>query len=332
MALTPIIEAVQDAMRLCNEVQHHFLQANEKFTTDRKDPEPVTIADYGAQALIGYALSQHFPDDAVIAEENATAFQELITGDQQAHILNLLTHTLDRNVSFQDIITWLDYGQNKQARRTWVIDPIDGTKGFVEKRHYVVAVGLVVDGLIQEGVMGCPSYGLSPEGHIASPYPQGAIFYTDGGRAYKRIIGEDKATLCHPSQRQDPNDYFIIESYEHQHASKSRMAQIRLEVGLGNARIEPYDSMEKYCLVACGDADLYMRIPHKGSTRRHKSWDHAAGVAIAQAAGATVTDLDGRPLDFSQGIYLPNQGMIVSNGAFHQQLVQATSKILKEDQ
>ena len=107
------------------------------------------------------------------------------------------------------------------------------------------------------------------------------------------------------------------------------MARARELAGLGAARILELDSMEKYALVACGDADVYMRLPRAGSRYAHKVWDHAAGVALAQAAGGTVTDLDGSPLDFSQGETLPNAGMIVSNGPPHDRLVAAVSRVLR---
>ena len=91
------------------------------------------------------------------------------------------------------------------------------------------------------------------------------------------------------------------------------------------------DSMEKYALIANGEADVLMRIPLLGSTRRHKIWDHVAGVALVLAAGGRATDLDGSPLLFTDGNNMPNQGMIVTSGVYHDALVSATQALLKEE-
>jgi len=122
----------------------------------------------------------------------------------------------------------------------------------------------------------------------------------------------------------------VAQSFERGHASKTRMGRAREYAGFGAARLLELDSMEKYALVACGDADLYMRLPHRGSRYAHKIWDHAAGFALVQAAGGQVSDLDGSPLDFSRGATLPNAGMIVSHGLYHSQVVAAVQRVLAE--
>ncbi|MDQ7033626.1 MAG: inositol monophosphatase family protein [Anaerolineae bacterium] len=101
--------------------------------------------------------------------------------------------------------------------------------------------------------------------------------------------------------------------------------------GLTDAHIENLDSMVKYAMVAAGDADVYMRLPNLNSTRPHMVWDHAPGVALVLAAGGMATDVDGSPLDFSHGETLPNKGMLISNGKFHDKLVAATQKLLEEE-
>ena len=68
----------------------------------------------------------------------------------------------------------------------------------------------------------------------------------------------------------------------------------------------------------------------KAASYAHKIWDHAAGVALVQAAGGIATDLDGSSLDFSQGESLPNPGMIISNGAHHGRVVEAVQRVMAE--
>jgi 3'(2'), 5'-bisphosphate nucleotidase len=61
-------------------------------------------------------------------------------------------------------------------------------------------------------------------------------------------------------------------------------------------------------------------------------WDHCAGTALVEAAGGRVSDVDGSALDFSQGLALANQGIIVSNGAIHEQVVAAVLRVLAADE
>jgi 3'(2'), 5'-bisphosphate nucleotidase len=98
--------------------------------------------------------------------------------------------------------------------------------------------------------------------------------------------------------------------------------------GLAEAQVVQVDSMDKYAMVACGDAELYLRIP-VNRNYRHKAWDHAAGTALVQAAGGLVTDLNGEPLDFTQGALLANnRGMVVSNGRIHERVLWGIQAVL----
>ena len=86
------------------------------------------------------------------------------------------------------------------------------------------------------------------------------------------------------------------------------------------------DSQCKYALVAQGQAAAYLRLTKGGYVE--KIWDHAAGAIIITEAGGMLTDLYGKPLDFSKGRTLSsNKGIIAScGGALHQELVAAYSQ------
>lgn len=308
-----ILAAVRDAVKLCRRVQRHHLIAN------AKGGEPVTIADYGAQALIGRALQTHYPDDAVVAEESGAQFVELVAAEQRADALRILSEILEQSVSEAQVVAWLDFGRGKSSRRAWAIDPIDGTRGFIARRHYAIACGLLVDGEAAEGIVAAPGYN-----------ENGTLFYTRDGAVWRAPIDGGAGERVAVSQRRGAHELVAAQSFEKRHASKSRMRRARELAGLGKTRIRELDSMEKYALVACGDADLYMRLPPAGSHYAHKIWDHAAGTALVIQAGGRVTDLDGGPLDFSQGDTLPNVGMIVSNGQHHDRIIAAVQQVMAE--
>ncbi|QPC82560.1 hypothetical protein G4Y79_23205 [Phototrophicus methaneseepsis] len=326
MNIDPIIEAVRQAAALCREVQHRSFSSMTK--VNQQYSEPVTIADYGSQAIICRALQQYFPDDAVIAEEAGSQFLAMLNDEQHATVLQLLNTVLDVPVTTDHVVSWLDFGKGVEASRTWVIDPIDGTKGFIAMRHYAIAVGILEDGEPVGGLMAAPGYGDGVSGYDED----GALFYVRDGKAYREPLAGGEAEQIAPSQRTDPATLQIVQSFEREHTSKERMLRVFREAGLGEATITDMDSMEKYALIACGDADVLMRLSRLNSTRRHNIWDHAAGVALVQAAGGRATDLDGSPLRFNEGAIMPNDGMIVtSGGAFHDDLIAATQALLAEE-
>lgn len=326
MNLDPILYAVRQAAILCREVQHNSLHSINKQNKEKTQSEPVTIADYGSQVIIGRALAQHFPDDAVIAEEAGSQFLELTNDEQKADVINLLTTLLDINVTQDDIVRWLDQGTDKtNTKRTWVIDPIDGTKGFVAMRHYSIGIGILEEGQAVGAIVGTPGYG---DG-VSGDDNEGAIFYIKDNKVYQASLAGGEGQAVTVSERID--NLRIVQSFEKKHASKSRMASAREKAGMADASIVEMDSMEKYALIANGDADVYLRLPNLTSTRSHMIWDHVAGVALVLAAGGMATDVDGSPLIFSQGRTMPNRGMIISNGKVHERLIAAVGELLEEE-
>jgi 3'(2'), 5'-bisphosphate nucleotidase len=118
----------------------------------------------------------------------------------------------------------------------------------------------------------------------------------------------------------NPTTFRFVESVEH--GDKSQQMAVAQAVGITQPALQ-MDSQAKYAAVAAGEAVLYLRLPSpKTPNYREKIWDHAAGVLIVEEAGGRVTDMHGKPLDFSQSDRLThNQGVIVSNGIIHDQVL-----------
>jgi 3'(2'), 5'-bisphosphate nucleotidase len=313
----PIFQAVRQAVLLCRRVQEMHLMTSEK-----AGHEPVTLADYGSQAILCRAISLLYPEDAVLAEEQGGQFVELVPEDGKREIVRLVGDILGEPVRAADIVRWLDYGHGREAERTWVIDPIDGTKGFVAMRNYVVAAGVMVNAKPVAAVIGSPAY--------PTPDRQGCLFHAQSGVAYMQPMNGGPLKRIHVSDNTDPAKVRALESVEKSHANHERMARVREAAGLGGSSLVHIDSMEKYARIAAGDAELYLRLPRLNNTRPFMAWDHAAGTALVEAAGGRVSDIDGSPLDFSQGRALANQGIIVSNGRIHEQVLAAVQKVLAE--
>lgn len=308
--LKPLLNAVRQAAALTRRVQ--ALNSAGMM----KEGEPVTIADYGSQAILCHAITTLHPDDAVLAEESGEQFQALVSESDRELITSLVAEVLGRPVSQDDLIRWMNGGRDRQAERVWVIDPVDGTKGFIAARRYCIACGVLEQGVPAAGILCCPGY---PAGQST-----GLLFFAERGVAQmEKLEGGKTYRIAVSAQPNGLSNIRAVESVESDHADHEGMLEVFKAAGFINPKLERIDSQDKYGMVACGDADVYVRLPKGG--KAHKVWDHAAGVAIVQAAGGVVTDLDGSLLDFSLGRTLAhNKGMVVtSGGTLHDRLLDA---------
>ena len=135
----------------------------------KKDSSPVTVGDFGSQAVALCALHSRFPDDMFISEESSDALirDEELCG-RVVEAVNRPRGGSSEMSDRDDIIRSIDYGQglncseaSAESNRVWALDPIDGTKGFLRGRRrggqYCVALALLEDGEPVVAVLGCPN-------------------------------------------------------------------------------------------------------------------------------------------------------------------------------
>src|SRR5688572_20072732 len=120
-------EAARRAGLLCIAVRNEMLDSPEKM--EKAGKEPVTIADYGAQAIVLRTIQEHFPQDTSLAEEWGDEFIALSTEEQRANVLRHVGQAAGQNCTLEEVRGWLDFGRGGSGERVWVVDPIDGTKG-----------------------------------------------------------------------------------------------------------------------------------------------------------------------------------------------------------
>ena len=145
------LDAVREASDLTARVRREMV--TDAITKD--DRSPVTIADYGAQALVAHRLRQAFPDDPLVGEEDSSVLQS----DEQRAVLEQITGLVahyEASATAESVCKWIDYGSAESGERFWTLDPVDGTKGFLRGGHWAVALALVVGGEVQLGVLGTP--------------------------------------------------------------------------------------------------------------------------------------------------------------------------------
>ncbi|MGB3136912.1 MAG: inositol monophosphatase family protein, partial [Nodosilinea sp.] len=145
------IAAVTQAAQLCEAVRQGLVPE----AIEKDDKSPVTIADYGAQAIVCKALAAAFPNDPVVGEEDTTDLRQ----PNAITVLRAITDQVQTQVpsaSDSEVLSWIDHGTGTIAPRYWTLDPIDGTKGFLRGDQYAIALALVENGDIKVGVLACP--------------------------------------------------------------------------------------------------------------------------------------------------------------------------------
>ncbi|AFZ49653.1 3'(2'),5'-bisphosphate nucleotidase [Dactylococcopsis salina] len=313
------IEASLSAAKLCQAVRGNIPDRIEK-----QDRSPVTIADFGSQAIICRALAEAFPNDPVVGEEDATALRSSEMSEQLAQVTEYVKQEIP-NVSTEDVTQWIDHGNGEPSQRFWTLDPIDGTKGFLRGDQYAIALALIEEGEVKVGILACPALSLD----LAPPLnEEGLLFVAVRGEGTKvRSLKTDEFTAIRVASPDDEEHLRFVESVEVAHGDQSQQSAIAQQAGIKSPSLR-MDSQAKYGAVASGAAALYLRLPSpKQPDYRENIWDHAAGVIVAEEAGGRASDMYGKPLDFSVGAKLfQNRGVVVSNGSLHEAVLAALNK------
>jgi 3'(2'), 5'-bisphosphate nucleotidase len=338
--------AVSRASILTKSVFH----ASTKGTLSKDDSSPVTIGDFGAQALIISAIKNNFPDDEVVGEEEASSLREdknlsgkiweLVKGvkldDEESD--GLLGGAIKSEGEMLDAID-LGSSAGGDKGRIWALDPIDGTKGFLRGGQYAVCLALMVDGDVKVGVLGCPNLPVDDKEALTDDIGTKAKDEEGYGVLFSAVKGEGatsqpltkgavgKGKQIHVSKIEDVSQAVMCESVEAGHSSKGDNALISEKLGITRKPVQ-MDSQAKYGSVARGAGDLYLRLPVR-KDYVEKIWDHAAGDLIVREAGGQVTDVQGNRLNFSLGRTLKeNKGVVAAPKDVHPQVLKAVQEVL----
>jgi 3'(2'), 5'-bisphosphate nucleotidase len=226
------------------------------------------------------------------------------------------------NSSSKEVCSWIDFSSDSVTDRFWTLDPIDGTKGFLRGDQYAIALALIENGIVKLGVLACPNLYLD----VRQPFgARGCLFLALKGKGSveMKIHGKGKRAIS-VSKVTNPSEVIITESVEPNHADHLTHRRLAEKLNILKPSLK-MDSQAKYGILARGEASLYLRVPSTAEPGyKENIWDHAAGLIIAEEAGGKVTDILGRPLDFSYGIRMvKNEGILASNGILHDVILEA---------
>jgi len=305
------VEAVREAARVCVDVRKSLVGAMEK-----EDRSPVTVADFGSQALVCRRLKSVFPNDPIVAEEDASVLRDAGQSEMREMVCEFVR--VYARADEDAVCDWIDAGNGDVAERFWTLDPIDGTKGFLRGDQYAVALALVDCGEVKVAALACPAL---PVDMDRADSDCGVLFVAvrgEGTRAMP-LAGGDVVDV-----RIDDPAWRFAESVEASHCDFDAQQAVARAVGIVSPSLR-MDSQVKYGAVARGDAALYLRLPSpEYPDYRENIWDHAAGALIVEEAGGQVSDMFGRPLDFASADQMEdNRGVVVSAREIHARVIDA---------
>lgn len=307
------VAAVREAAQLVRRVQAEMV--GDALT--KGDKSPVTVGDFAAQAVVSKRLQDALPGSVLVGEENADALR----GDGGAETLEQVTHfvrSVFPEAMPEAVCDWIDYGAAQPGDRYWTLDPIDGTKGFLRGDQYAVALALIESDLVQIGALGCPEL---EDATTPSKGGMGSILLASrgGGTRAQPLDGGPAAwRTVSVSKLDDPTRTRVLRSVERGHTNLSAVDRLTTAMGV-TAPPVGMDSQAKYAVLAAGGGEMLVRLLSADRPDyREKVWDQAAGSLVIEEAGGRVTDLDGKPLDFSRGRTLAaNRGVLATNGRLH---------------
>jgi 3'(2'), 5'-bisphosphate nucleotidase len=306
--LRDVLQSVDRAAQLARSIQQHAPRAHEKH-----DKTPLTVADLAVQTVVARALEQASPEDALVAEEDASALSGEGGRDLAEQALTFARALLPE-LTHSDLVRLLSKGAGScSTNRYWTLDPVDGTEGFLRAGHYVVSLALIEDYRPTIAMLGCPTLGANGlDGHggglvMIARRGSGAWIRPMGTTGFERVRVSEVCAL---------RDARMLRSLAESHIDVDRTRHLMRAAGIERPPIL-MDSQAKHVAIAAGHADLLVRIPASANYREY-IWDHAAGALVIEEAGGCLTDLDGRPLDFHTGRrFERNRGIVAANRHLH---------------
>jgi 3'(2'), 5'-bisphosphate nucleotidase len=305
------------------------------------DDSPVSLADFGAQALIVAAIHDEFPDDTILGEENADALRD--NSAMMGRVWDLVNTTylederLGRPKSMEEMCDCIDLaGRTNETKlgRVWTIDPVDGTKTFLEGTQYAVAIALLIDGVDQLGVIACPKINVGDtrisEQECAENGPGCIVSAVRGHGAQIRPISVGALLPATPIEKEiNPSLKRDVIFVKDPKDSKPFPYWNETATMLGVTRNAVYvhSSQLQYVTLALGVANCRIRW----SIPRSSVWDHAGGIVLIEECGGKVTDVHGNMIDMALGKNLTaNNGLVATTVGLHEEVLSTIQGLIEQ--
>lgn len=354
--LQAAVDVVERACRLCVEVKKSLFSSEGRIL-EKNDQTPVTIADFGVQALVSLELGRLFPSIPLVAEEDSAFLRSNNLANSVLDVVADIAEISGKPLMEADVLEAIDRGGKdafvfgSSPATYWVLDPIDGTKGFLKGSEalYVVGLSFVVEGDVVLGVMGCPNWQeedsskptieIQEHKDIISRLGVVMVAHVGCGTWKKRLndISSKTANMAGSWIRCFVDKYSIINEARFCISDSQLWESLPLSNSFnGTTDIQSVSenqilllplccgSLCKYLMVASGRASVF--ILRSRVERIIKVWDHAVGIICVQEAGGIVTDWAGSKIDLAadqddRRALFPSGGILVTNRSIHDQII-----------
>jgi 3'(2'), 5'-bisphosphate nucleotidase len=257
----------------------------------------------------GAAILEHYEGPLNIAQKHSEYDAEPVT--QADTIANdLIVGHLKREFPSDGILAEesVDTMRRLEKSRVWMVDPLDGTNGFIDGNgDFAVQIGLAEDGQCVLGV-------------VYQPLP-GVLYRAVRGQGTWIERPNFETARAMVSQTRALPDMRLAASRSHRSPRMNQVIQrfgFKEEVQRGSVGIKIGLLIEQQC-------DVYIHL-----SPRTKQWDTCAPEVVLTEAGGRITDLFGYPLNYNVPDVQNRNGLIASNGAAHDQIIERLAPLLNE--
>jgi 3'(2'), 5'-bisphosphate nucleotidase len=255
----------------------------------------IDIAKGAGKILLGYHGKK-----VEIRNKNPDGYDPVSTADLEANefICNGL-----KKYGYQILSEELEEKDLDLSKPTWIVDPLDGTIGFLNKsKDFCTMIGLMIDKKIVFGVVYSPMHD--------------KIYYAERGKGAFLIHNGEKKQAHVSSTEKLSNSSRGVRPFR-----KPNFLDVILD-GKLKCKVKILGSIGvRLCAVAEGDIDFYVN----NSTAPSK-WDTAAPTIILEEAGGKITDFDNDVLDYAKEGLRWDKSFIASNSKLHDQILKEIPK------
>ncbi|UNI24575.1 3'(2'),5'-bisphosphate nucleotidase [Purpureocillium takamizusanense] len=338
--------ALQGAARLSQSI----VSSADKGAISKSDLSPVTIADFAVQSLLIATCKAAFPDDSFVGEEDAS--------DLRANpvLLDRVWDLLQDVKSFQEeagfavpdtkaqLCDLVDQaGSSSPASgRTWVFDPIDGTKTFIRGQLYAINVALLVDGKQAVSAVACPNMPINATAPLNNPdidpSGEGCIVYAVKGHGAWVLPLAGNAEIIqhrqlpHVSSSTGPGHdlRFITSVVMADSALDGVHEAVAQRLGAAYPGCDLLPWVLRWAALAMGLGNTTVWVYNRRD-RYGKVWDHAGAMLLFEETGGKITDVHGKHIDLVTGRKLSaNFGFVAASESLHTRVLAAVQEVLRE--
>lgn len=341
--LTVGFGALQSAARLSQSI----VSSTDKGVIEKEDLSPVTVADFAVQALLIATFKASFPDDRFVGEESAADLRK--NPVLLERVWELLSRVSSETAcklpaSREQMCDLIDQcgassPGGEGTGRTWVFDPIDGTKTYVRGELYAINIGLLVDGKQTIGIVGCPNTSIHATAPLRNedvdPSGEGCIvFAVKGYGAFVRPLQNSDCVQARQLPRHSHDlavkDVRLVTCTIVDSALTGIHDVIATRLGTPYPGSDLVPWVLRWAALAMGLGNTIVWV-YKRRDRYAKVWDHAGAMLLFEETGGIITDVHGKEIDLTAGRTMSaNFGFVAAPGELHAEVLTAVQEVLRE--